>query len=227
MQRHDSSSWRRAMLLIATAALACGAAYAQDARKSEAQLKSVRQQILELEQQLTRDTARRDEGAKALRAAETESAAAARKLADVRAKLAEQRAAREVEIARKREEEKKAAEQARHDRALTGSYASAADIDQMRDRAIAEIEKNAGQAKTHLEAALKKQQQLDQEKEFYAKKPIPAPLTRQIEDNAKEVAMHQKAIEQKDADIAATRERFDADKARFLQITGQAPRKPQ
>src|SRR5512138_1877476 len=82
------------VLVLATATFAWSPGSAQDQRKSEAALKTVRKQIKDLEAQLTRDTARRDEGAKALRAAEVESADATRKLADVRAKLAEQRAAR-------------------------------------------------------------------------------------------------------------------------------------
>lgn len=94
MQGGKSSSWRRAVLALAGAAVACSLASAQDQRKSEAALNTVRKNIKELETRLTRDTAKRDEGAKALRAAEVENADAARKLADVRAKLSDQRAAR-------------------------------------------------------------------------------------------------------------------------------------
>jgi murein hydrolase activator len=93
MFKRWSLSWR-AIALVLAAALACSLAGAQDQRKSEAALKTVRKEIKDLEARLTRDTARRDEGAKALRAAELESADATRKLADVRAKLNDQRAAR-------------------------------------------------------------------------------------------------------------------------------------
>jgi len=94
MWKGGSSSLRGIVLVLAVAALAWSLAGAQDQRKSEAELKTVRKEIKDLEARLTRDTARRDEGAKALRAAELESADATRKLADVRAKLNEQRAAR-------------------------------------------------------------------------------------------------------------------------------------
>jgi len=94
MQGGRSSSWQRAVLALAGAALAWSLASAQDQRKSEAALNTVRKEIKELETRLTRETARRDEGAKALRAAEVENADATRKLADVRAKLNDQRAAR-------------------------------------------------------------------------------------------------------------------------------------
>jgi murein hydrolase activator len=93
----DPNRWRRGRrvaLALASMALAWSLANAQDPRKSEAALKTVRKEIKDLETRLTRDTARRDEGAKALRSAEVESAEATRKLADVRAKLTDQRAAR-------------------------------------------------------------------------------------------------------------------------------------
>lgn len=138
---------------------------------------------------------------------------------------AEQRAAREAEEARKKEEERMAAEQARKDRALLDSYSSEKDIDIARDRVVADIEKNAQDVLIRLEAAQKKQKQLEQEKEFYLKKPMPAQLQQNIVNNAKELATLQKALAQKDADIAAARERFDADKQRYLQISGKAPRK--
>lgn len=138
---------------------------------------------------------------------------------------AAQRAAREAEEARKKEEEKQAAEQARKDRALLDSYSSEKEIDAARDRSIADIEKNAEQAKNRLESAQAKQQKLEQEKEFYQKKPLPAHLRKQLEDNEREIATQQKALAQKDADIAAVRERYAADKQRYLQLSGKAVKK--
>lgn len=133
----------------------------------------------------------------------------------------EQRAAREAEEARKKEEERKAAEQGRKDRALLDSYTNEREIDAARDRAIADIEKNAEQAKNRLEAAQAKQRKFDQEKEFYLKKPMPAHLKRQIEGNEAEIAAQQKALTQKDADITAVRERYELDKQRYLKLSGK------
>lgn len=138
---------------------------------------------------------------------------------------AEQIAARDAEAARKKEEEKKAAEQARKDRALLDSYTNEKEIDAARDRSIADIEKNAEQAQNRLESAQAKQKKLDQEKEFYQKRPMPAQLKRQIEENEREIATQQQALTQKDADIAATRERYASDKQRYLQLSGKAPKK--
>jgi small-conductance mechanosensitive channel len=134
---------------------------------------------------------------------------------------AEQRAAREAEEERRKEEERKAAEQARKDQALLASYTNAGEIDKARDRAIAEIERNATQAQNRLEAALKKQKKLEGEKEFYQKKPLPAQLEAQIKDNDSEIAAQQKALKEKDADIEAVKARFETDKARFVKLSGR------
>jgi hypothetical protein len=133
----------------------------------------------------------------------------------------EELAAREAEKVRAAEEKKKAEEVARRDRALKDSYTTEHDIDKARDRAIAEIEKNAEQAKSRFEVAEKKRAKLDQEKEFYTKKPMPANLQSQIKDNEAELAAQQKALQQKDADIEAVKARFDADKKRYRELTGK------
>ena len=137
----------------------------------------------------------------------------------------EQKTAREAEKARKVEEEKQAAEQARRDRALTGSYSSEKEIDQALERSIANIEKNASQAKSRLETAQKKQPELTKEKEFYLKKPMPAQLKRQVEENEKEIAAQEATLKQKDADIEALKLRFGEDKKRYQQLMGKAPAK--
>lgn len=130
----------------------------------------------------------------------------------------EQRAARDAEVVRKKEEEKKAAEQARKDRALLDSFNSEKDFDAARDRAIADIEKNAEQSKNRLDAALKKQKKLEQEKEFYQKKPMPADLLAQIKDTESEIATQQKALQEKDVRIDEIKQRYAADKQRYLQL---------
>jgi hypothetical protein len=137
---------------------------------------------------------------------------------------AEERVARQAEEAKRIETEKKATEQARRDRALRESYANEREIDVARDRAIAEIEKNSQQASSRLEAALKKQKQLLQEKEFYQKKPIPANLQTQLQDNDNEIAAQQKALQEKDAHIAEVTANFAADKQRYHEIVSGTAR---
>jgi murein hydrolase activator len=85
---------RRVGLVLAGAVLGISLAVAQSERNSEAALQAVRKEIKGLETRLARETSRRDDGAKALRAAELEIAAAARKLVDLRTELSSQRATR-------------------------------------------------------------------------------------------------------------------------------------
>lgn len=138
----------------------------------------------------------------------------------------EQKAAREAEKARKAEEERQAAEQARRDRALTASYSNEKEIDLALTRTIENIEKNASQAKARLEAAEKKQVQLAQEKEFYAKKPMPGQLQKQIEESDKELAAQRKILQERDVEVETAKKRFGDDKKRYQQLTGKAPAKP-
>lgn len=132
----------------------------------------------------------------------------------------EEIAAHDAEKKRIEEDRLKAEDQARRDRALKDSYTTVADIDKARKRAIAEIEKNAEQASNRLEAAQKKQIKLNQEKEFYQKKPLPAVLQSQLRDNEAEITSQQKALAQKDEDIATTTARYTADRQRYLELTG-------
>lgn len=79
---------------LATALLAGSLGVAQDRRESEAALSAVRKEIKELQDRIARETARRDEGAQALRAAEVEIAGATRKLAELRVGVRTQETAR-------------------------------------------------------------------------------------------------------------------------------------
>lgn len=94
MVRDEWQVVRRIGLVLAGAVLAVSLATAQNARTSEAALQTVRKEIKDLETRLARETARRDDGAQALRAAELAIAAAARKLAGVRTELKTQQTTR-------------------------------------------------------------------------------------------------------------------------------------
>src|SRR5688572_24447807 len=72
---------------VVAALLGWSLAGAQDRRQSEAELSSVRKEIKQLQERISRETTRRDEGARALRASEVEIAAATRKLAEVSGNL--------------------------------------------------------------------------------------------------------------------------------------------
>jgi septal ring factor EnvC (AmiA/AmiB activator) len=117
---------RRARLIgvaVATAALAWSLAPAQDRRESEAALTAVRKEKRALQQRIARETARRDEGSQALRAAEVEIAAATRTLAEVRADVrAQQQARRDLTQEAERANRRLAAERAALARQVRSSY---------------------------------------------------------------------------------------------------------
>lgn len=132
---------------------------------------------------------------------------------------AEQKAQREAEAARKKEQERALAEQKRKDRALLNTYASEKDIDLLRDRAVADVEAAGKQTQEKYDAAVKRKKQLEKELEFYAKKPIPANLKAQIKENDTEIAAQQKAMDEHQKDVEATRARFEDDRKRYRELT--------
>lgn len=132
---------------------------------------------------------------------------------------AEQKAQRDAEAARKKEQDKAQAEQRRKDRALLNTYSSEKDIDALRDRSVADLESSGKAAQDKYDAALKRKRQLDKELEFYAKKPVPANLKSQIKENEIEIEAQQKAIEDRKKDIEATRARFEEDRKRYRELT--------
>jgi septal ring factor EnvC (AmiA/AmiB activator) len=91
--RKTRAALERALVTIVAAALGASLAAAQSGRERE-QLQAVRNEIKAVEQRLAAQTAQRDDGARGLRGAETEIAAANRKLGEVRASLRTQQARR-------------------------------------------------------------------------------------------------------------------------------------
>ncbi len=131
----------------------------------------------------------------------------------------EQRELRDAEIRLKREEQKRLAEEERRNRALLNTYGSEADIDYMRDRALADIDKAVRQAQEKYNEALKRKQELDNEAEFYKKKPMPAELRSQIRANDVELQAHQAAVAAKQKDAEAIRQKYDEEKRRYILLT--------
>jgi murein hydrolase activator len=90
---------RLGVAVVVAALLGWSLAAAQDRRQSEAELSAVRKEIKGLQEKIARETTRRDEGTRALRASEVEIAAATRKLAEVSGNVrAQEKARRELEV---------------------------------------------------------------------------------------------------------------------------------
>lgn len=134
---------------------------------------------------------------------------------------AEQKAKREAEAAKKKEEERIANEQRRKDQALLNTYGSEKDIDLLRDRAVADMEATGKLTQEKYDAALKRKRQLEKETEFYTKKPVPESLKSQIKENEVEIAAQKKLIDDKQKEIEAVRAKFETDRKRFRELAGE------
>ncbi len=137
---------------------------------------------------------------------------------------AEQRTLREAADLRKQEEEKKVAEEKRRNQALLATYPNEKDIDAARGRALADLDKSAEDNQKRFEQAQKTKKKLDAEKEFYLKKPMPANVRKQIEENDKDIKVLQEAADKRKEQADAIRTRFEAEKSRYMELKyGKAP----
>ena len=134
---------------------------------------------------------------------------------------AEQQARRDAELVKKEADAKKAAEERRRTLALLATYSSEKDIDSVRDRNLAELDKSIKDAEKRLEEARKKKQKLDGDKEFYKGKPLPDSVKSQTLENEKEITAQQKTIDDKIKEKEEIRARFADEKKRYLELTGK------
>jgi hypothetical protein len=138
----------------------------------------------------------------------------------------EEIAAATAERRRKQDEEVRLREEARRNQALLDTYASERDIELSRARALEAVESAVKDAESKLADALKRQEKLKAETEFYAKKTVPGRLRQEMENNEREIGLQREAIAKRDKDVAAIHAKYDEDKRRFLEITRAKPSTP-
>lgn len=137
----------------------------------------------------------------------------------------EQRMLRDAEEAKKAEAAKKAAEEKRRNQALLATYPNEKDIDMARDRALADFDKASADTQKRYDAAIKQKKKLDAEKEFYVKKPMPANLKQQVEDNENTIKTAQEALDGRKQERDALAAKFDDEKKHYMELRyGKAPR---
>jgi hypothetical protein len=134
------------------------------------------------------------------------------------APTADQIAAREAERKRKLEEEIAAKEERRKNQALLNTYPSEKDIDEARDRAIKANEEAVKDAERKLADAEKRKKALAAEAEFYAKRPMPAQLKRDVQQNEVELKAVAELVEKKKQEIDAINARYDEDLRRYREL---------
>ena len=130
----------------------------------------------------------------------------------------EQKAQRELDRKKRLQEEDIAREQLRKDKALLEAYSSEAEIDDARDRQLAQRSQMIEVAAKRLMAHKDGRKKLDNEKEFYAKRDVPEKLKRAYESNDSLVRSEERIIAALRADIVRINERFDEDRRRFREL---------
>ncbi len=136
---------------------------------------------------------------------------------------AEDRLAKKEADARKLEADKVALDQKRHDATLTNTYSNADEVDLARKRNLQQVEAQITNNKSQLKIANDGLLNLQQEaaKITKANKPLPVSLQEELQLSQTQVAKLQKNLDKSLAEKAAVEARFDADKARYIELTGK------
>lgn len=136
---------------------------------------------------------------------------------------AEDRLAKKEAAAKKLEADKIALDQKRHDATLTNTYSNAEEVDLARKRNLQQVEAQITNNKSQLKIANDGLLSLQQEaaKSTKANKPVPVSLQEELQQSQTQVAKLQKNLDKSLAEKAAVEARFDADKARYIELTGK------
>ena len=139
-----------------------------------------------------------------------------------------QEQAREAERRKKIEDEERSREERRKNLALLNTYSSEKDIEEARARALAEAQTAITDTQRAIEGAQKRHQELEAEKEFYVKKPMPFKLKQEIANNDIEIQNQIVLLDAKKKEISTINAKYDEDKRRYVELTSgkaAAPRR--
>jgi len=143
-----------------------------------------------------------------------------------------------AEEARKKAEEAANREESRRNRALLATYTSVKDIEDARNRALADNAKLVKEAQARIQEIRKRQAGYAKEMEFYSDrkadkggkaKPAPDGVARGAKPPAKlvedirmaevDLNLHEEALEQRKKQVEVINAKYDEDKNRFLTLT--------
>ena len=132
---------------------------------------------------------------------------------------AEQKAAQEEERKKKLELEVAAREEKRKNQALLNTYPTDRDLEEARARALKDNEIAVRETEKRIAGAEKRKKELDAEKEFFAKKPMPPKLKEDVSHNEAEIVNQRELLEAQKKQVATINAKFDGDKKRLLDLT--------
>ncbi len=132
-----------------------------------------------------------------------------------------QQKAREAELKKKIEAEERAKEERRKNTALLNTYSSEKDIDDARGRALKEAQAAIADTEKRIAEAQKRKKELESEKEFYVKKPMPLRLKQDIANNEIDIKNQTELLDAKKKEISVINAKYDSDKRRYVELTAQ------
>ena len=141
------------------------------------------------------------------------------KLIDTGTLTPEQQAKKDVEKKSKDEEEKRRLECQRRDKALMTTYTKPEDIDVARDRALQQATDAISGTRQHIADTQALQIKLRKDADAYKGKKMPAELKQQIDDADHDMNNNQQLIVTQRKELDGIRERYAAEKKRYLEIT--------
>ena len=131
---------------------------------------------------------------------------------------AEQRAARNAEEAQRKVEEEILRERQRKDQALLNTYGSEKDIEFMRLRAKADVQKSINAAEAKIVEIRNERKVFENEAEFYKKKKLPPEVQKGLRDADYEIKVQEYLIESKKKELDLIRIKYDEDLRRYQEI---------
>ena len=135
----------------------------------------------------------------------------------------EQQAAREEEHKKQQEQEIAAREERRKNQALLNTYSSEKDLEEARGRALKDNETAIQETLKRIAGAEKRKKELDLEKEFYVKKPMPPKLAQDMKNNEVEIRNQRELLDAKKKQVTSINTKYDEDKRRYVELTKGAP----
>ncbi len=132
---------------------------------------------------------------------------------------------RAAEAKKKADEAAAAKEESRRAKALLNTYSSEKDIEETRARMLQENEAAVLDTEKKIAGAMKRQKELENEKEFYAKKTLPAKLQQDIKVNELDLKSQQDLLAAKKKQVATINAKYDEDKKRYIDLTRNLPKR--
>lgn len=133
----------------------------------------------------------------------------------------EQKTQQAEENRRKKLLEEAAREQRRRDQALLDTYATQEDIDLSQRKAEKDVAIAIENAQQQIDSLQKKRQKFADEAEFYKKKTLPYNLANDLRTVDHEIKLQQELLDVKQREYGIIKAKYDADRKRYLELTGR------